>query len=109
MAHSSRLSICLAIVMRTPQISIVRDRQPTQLRDVEISSKRYRHGKPPSFAMLNQNRADLGISKESRFQGLGISYAERTLAGAFVPLALVLAPRAFALIRRGARLHHNHC
>src|SRR5450759_3798239 len=47
-------------------------RQPPQPRCVEISPKQYRHGKPPSFAMLNQSRADLEISKESQFLELGI-------------------------------------
>jgi hypothetical protein len=40
---------------------------------LEISPNQYRHGEPPSFAMLNQSRADLEISKESRFLELGIS------------------------------------
>ena len=46
---------------------------PPQPRRVEISPEQYCHGEPPSFATLNQNRNDLGIAKESRFQGLGIS------------------------------------
>src|ERR1039457_6174155 len=52
-------------------------RQPPQPRCVEISPKQYRHGEPPSFAMLNQSRADLEISKESRFLELGIRPCNR--------------------------------
>src|SRR5659263_228676 len=45
-------------------------KQDTKCRN---STKQYRHGEPPSFAMLNQSRADLEISKESRFLELGIN------------------------------------
>src|SRR4029079_935844 len=48
-------------------------RQTPQARRGEISPKQYRHGEPPSFAILNQSRADLGIPQESRSQGLGIT------------------------------------
>lgn len=48
-------------------------RKAPQPQSVEISTKQYRHGVPPSFATLNQSRDDFGTSKESRFQGFGIS------------------------------------
>ena len=54
-------------------------RQAAEPRRVKIlpQSDRTRHGEPPSFATLNQNSRDLGIAKESRFQGLGISPLSR--------------------------------
>ena len=44
---------------------------------IKINPERYRHGEPPSFAMLNQTNADLGIPPESQLPGFGIRSVER--------------------------------
>jgi hypothetical protein len=50
--------------------------QTSQPRRLEIPAQWYRnrHGEPPSFATLNQNRADLGIVGESQFLRFGMRH-----------------------------------